>query len=159
MARNWMPPRHNDPHEVPIELEEGNCGSYQRSRPQRDLFWPPDSDQKRPGPSMLKAANRAWEEYCHDCPVLLICLRHSLEEEEYGVWAGTTDYHRRLARKEMNDPRADPELMEYMTNRAKAGYIPFPLPVCSIKSCKRVVANAGEICGYHKGQLKRKERS
>lgn len=138
--------------EVPVFLtDEANCrGERLRPRTKRDIWFPPDSDKDTPGITALAFAEEAWAKFCHDCPVLEQCLRHALEHEEYGVWAGTTDFHRRQAREEMLHPRKDPELMEFAMNRARSGYIPFPLPRCKIKECPRVVATEGGICGVHR---------
>lgn len=151
----WQPPGHTDAPPVPVELQdEGACAT---ARQDRDLFWPPDSDKKRPNLQALKASVEAHENYCGTCPVRLLCLDYAVENEEYGIWAGTIDFDRRKLRAELHSNR-DPEMMEFARNRLAAGYQPFSPPRCGMKGCKRVVRDRGDICGYHKGQLTRAER-
>ena len=46
------------------------------------------------------APGRDAKEVCHSgCPVLLECLRYAVENDEVGVWGGTTQLERRAARR------------------------------------------------------------
>lgn len=40
-------------------------------------------------------------EACEGCPVKVACLNHALNHEGYGYWAGTTEKHRKVLRKQL----------------------------------------------------------
>jgi WhiB family redox-sensing transcriptional regulator len=58
-------------------------------------FWPDDSDL---------ASNMRAKAICKDCPVKLECLQHALDNDEAGIWGGTTEKERRslLRRRRRN---------------------------------------------------------
>lgn len=39
---------------------------------------------------------------CEPCPIRKQCLEWALHHEQYGIWGGTTEWQRRVIRKEQN---------------------------------------------------------
>lgn len=157
MTESWSPPGHTSAVPVPIELQEQGACVGVRGEERDELFWPPDSAKKEPNLKAAQAAVAAWDGYCKDCPVLERCFDHAVENEEFGVWAGTIDFDRRRLLAEYASTR-DPELMEFARNRLRAGYIPFPRARCNIKGCERIVRKSGDLCSYHRGQVTRRQK-
>ena len=44
-------------------------------------------------------ATNAQKEFCSNCPVIVECLAKALDNDELGIWAGTTEADRRNMRK------------------------------------------------------------
>lgn len=58
-----------------------------------------DEDDDPPYPPVTALA------YCNACPVKADCLQWATENDEYGVWGGTTNYQRRQLQREMERVR------------------------------------------------------
>jgi len=86
-------------------LDEAVCGDEDP-----ELFFPPEPNPGRPSASYLERAGAQIEfakAVCATCPVQEKCLAWALDNDEVGIWGGTTDQER----SEMNLPliRACPE--------------------------------------------------
>jgi WhiB family redox-sensing transcriptional regulator len=52
--------------------------------------------------------------YCDRCPIVMQCLTYALNNEEFGIWGGTTMAERLLVK---NNPRARKELIIKVTTK------------------------------------------
>lgn len=43
---------------------------------------------------------------CQNCPVITQCLEHALKNNEYGIWAGTTEKDRRNIKRHRSQRKA-----------------------------------------------------
>ncbi len=53
-----------------------------------------------------KAEKEISKKTCQGCPVISDCLDHALKNNEYGIWAGTTEKDRRNIKNLRNRKKA-----------------------------------------------------
>lgn len=127
------------PGRPPTALIEGKCVSF----PDRDRFFiTPAADVLPKGDRLETQVTRdeLWESHCKSCPVLQECFDHAIKREEWGIWAGTTEWDRIRIRTEEG-------LEEFARNRLAAGYVPIPSKLCAWKGCVRQVVKT--FCKVH----------
>lgn len=114
-AEMYVPPP------LPADFDEANCTV---STPkERDELWFLADSAANETLAVSDARDFLWKKYCADCPVLERCYKWAMAYEIWGIWAGTTEFDRKRARK-------DPELLEAGLNRIRAGYKPFAAKRC-----------------------------
>lgn len=71
--------------------ERGLCATEARNDPR----WLMDAHTVQKESERVRIAGELWKTVCSECPVWGMCLRWAVENEEEGVWAGTTKLQRR----------------------------------------------------------------
>ncbi len=74
------------------EIELANCKDMNDD----DIFFVDETDRNN-----RKAVQKA-KAICSTCPIRLKCLQIALENDELGIWGGTTETDRRRLRRAMN---------------------------------------------------------
>lgn len=64
-----------------------------------DAFYPMDSDDIS-GPGSSKYFNESGaKEVCKSCPYIMSCLLFAIQNNEMGIWGGTTEMERRMIKR------------------------------------------------------------
>lgn len=66
-----------------------------RTAAKDDERWLTDEHTVQREAERAAIARELWKTVCSDCPVWRECLRWAIENEEVGIWAGTTRWQRK----------------------------------------------------------------
>lgn len=70
-----------------------------RTVAQDDERWLTDAHTVQREEDRVRIARELWTTVCSDCPVWSACLRWAVENDEVGIWAGTTQQQRRKMKR------------------------------------------------------------
>lgn len=120
-----MPGSQFIPPPLPFDFQDANC--FGVGPEEGDRFFPVDSlgtDAARRTSS--EARDGLWKDYCSDCPVKQKCFEWGMAYEEWGIWAGATEFDRQRVRVEAKkNKKHKSEYLQFGRDRLAAGYQPY----------------------------------
>jgi hypothetical protein len=102
---------------VPPSFAEGECANADKKDRERFFILNQLNNNEEPE-KVAENRDYLWAKFCSKCPIQKPCFEWGMAYEDWGVWAGTTEFDRQKARK-------DSALLEYGRNRLGAGYQPY----------------------------------
>jgi WhiB family transcriptional regulator, redox-sensing transcriptional regulator len=96
--------QHSDPFEGWVIKQPWPTRAECQNYPQHYFFGKEYEGKQRHRPSLTSVEIRRAKAICAVCPVMWDCYVHALEnEEEYGIWGGTTRQERQDLRERLRE--------------------------------------------------------